>query len=137
MLLLSSSDCEALFSSARGRDVVLRRGSAVTSCFIDGEGRRLVGSVVAFVRGASDGVGFAEDEMGCSTAALGSWTRGDSTFGFSLMLFWNRSASGVTLRCFSGLRGGPPRLFFLPNSSLVAKASGFPETTGGPDGVRS
>lgn len=127
----------ALFSSARGRDVVLRRGSAGASCLIDGEGRRLMETAVAFARGASDDAGSASEVVGCSAVAFGCWTSGDSIFGFSLMLFWNRSASGVTLRCFSGLRGGPPKLFFLPSNSLVAKASGLPDTAGGPDGLRS
>ena len=136
--LLSVVAGEAARSFARGRDVVRPRGSGTGSCLIVGDGRRLAGSVTALVRGESEVVFSLGLATSTSEALTGSTTTGASTFGFSLMLFWKRRASGVMLRDFSGLLGGPPlTLFFLPSSSRVASASGLSVVIGGPEGVRS
>lgn len=135
--LFSTAAGDAARSSVRGRDAVRARGSSTGSCLIVGEGRRLAGSVTALVRGESTEVFALGLETSTSEALAGSTVMGASTFGFSLMLFWKRRASGVMLRVFSGLLGGPLILFFLPSSSRPAKASGFSVVTAGPEGVRS
>ena len=135
--LFSTVAGDAARSPVRGRDGVRPRGSATGSCLISGDGRRLAGSVTALVRGESTEVFALGLVTSTSEALAGSTAMGASTFGFSLMLFWKRRASGVMLRVFSGLLGGPLILFFLPSSSRVANASGFSVVTGGPEGVRS
>lgn len=135
--LFSSPAGDASRALARGREAVLTRGSTTGSCLIVGDGRRLAGSVTALVRGESRVVFALGLAISTTDALSGSMVVGASTFGFSLMLFWKRRASGVILRDFSGLLGTPTTLFFLPSSSRVASASGLSVVGGGPEGVRS
>ena len=109
--------------------------SAGGSSLAGGPGK---GSVTDFLREEEES-GAVEDSVatGSTMSGFACSTAGASTLGFSLMLFLNRMASGVMLRVFSGLLGGPFTLLFLPSSSLVANASGFSGEVGGSEVLRS
>lgn len=107
------------------------------SAFGGGDATRFSTTTVSASEGG--GEGFLSTDSGAETSTEFfsglSAAGGTSTFGFSLILFWKRSASGVMLRVFSGL--APLTLPLLPSSSRLASASGLLAVGGGPDGVRS